>query len=165
MAATYPDATSEPRATLALGAVFGAVGRQIDRVPRLIRFGAVGCICALFQLLVLSLLVRAQFEAHIANTVAFLASTQINFALSSTITWRDRRASARSLTLMGRRLLGYNTLALGSLVINQVAFAVALRALPYLGAALVGILAGMLLTYVISGRLLFRRTLAPPIVA
>lgn len=165
MAASYPDATPERSDLIVLWGPIQILGHCIDRIPRSIRFGAVGSVCARFQLAVLGLLVRAQVEAHIANTLAFLASTQIDFVPSSLITWRDRRLPTRSRSLIGRRLVGYNTLALGSLIINQVAFAVALRALPYLGAALVGILAGMLLTYMISGHLLFRRTFTPPVSA
>jgi putative flippase GtrA len=160
MAITFPDMQPERRQYRASRSLAAALGQLLDRVPRLIRFGAVGSLCAICQLILLSLLVHARTEAHVANTLAFLASTQLNFVLSSLITWRDRRSVARSFATVGRRLLGYNTLSLGSLLINQLAFAVALRVVPYLGAALVGILAGMLLTYVISGRFLFRRPLA-----
>jgi hypothetical protein len=50
-------------------------------------------------------------------------------------------------------------LALGSLLINQIVFALALPFTSYLLAGLGGILAGMFLTYAISGRLLFRHSL------
>lgn len=136
------------------------IERSLDRMPRLIRFGAVGSVCALFQLVVLSVLVYFRSELHLANTLAFVLSTQLNFALSSLITWRDRRAPSRSLVTSARRLAGYNALALGSFLINQIVFALALHFVSYLLAGLSGILAGMFLTYAISGRLLFRRALA-----
>ena len=158
MAATF-DNTPTKR-TLSLSFPVGvAIDRWLDRVPRLIRFGAVGSVCALFQLVVLSALVHLQLELHLANTLAFIVSTQLNFVLSSLITWRDRRVLSRSLVTGARRLAGYNVLALGSLLINQIAFALALHVTSYLLAGFCGILAGMLLTYAISGRILFRRAL------
>ncbi len=133
-----------------------SVDALLDRVPRPLRFAAVGGSCALVQLALLSLFVQGRVEVYLANTLAFLLSTQVNFVLSSLITWRDRTQPTDHRATVARRLLGYNVTALGSLVINQLAFALALRMLPYLLAAVVGILAGMLLTYLVSGWLLFR---------
>ena len=57
---------------------------------------------------------------------------------------------------------GYNALALGSLAINQVVFAVALPLTYVLVASALGILAGMVLTYTVSGAVLFRRAVMQP---
>ena len=151
MTATYPApgaAAHQNQRTL---------GRLLDRIPRPLRFAAVGGTCAVLQLLILELLARLRVELHLANTLGFLLSTQVNFALNSAITWRDRLAGGQGAGTAGRRLAGYNALALGSLAINQAAFAVALHVAHYLAASALGILAGMLLTYAVSGLVLFRR--------
>lgn len=132
------------------------LGSLIDRVPRPLRFGAVGGSCAALQLLALALLVRLGVEPHGANVLAFALSTQVNFALSSVITWRDRRVAPGWAT-SGKRLAGYNALALGSLAINQLVFTLALPATAVPVASGLGILAGMALTYTASGQMLFRR--------
>lgn len=157
MATTYPGTTPPGRAHAAPFALATRLDALIARTPRLIRFGAVGSTCALLQLLALGLLGQLGFELHVANVIAFTLSTQVNFALSSGITWRERRGPRTARGNAARRLAGYNVLALGSLLINQAVFAVALPHLPYLVAGVVGILAGMLLTYAVSGQLLFRR--------
>lgn len=154
------DNTSTERPVSLFFIVGASIERLLDRLPRLICFGAVGSTCALFQLVVLSALVHFQLELHLANTLAFILSTQLNFGLSSLITWRDRRPPSRSPVTDARRLAGYNVLALGSLLINQTVFALALHFASYLLAGLSGILAGMFLTYAVSGRFLFRRALA-----
>ena len=154
MAATYDYRPVARHGGTARGRWLGAL---LDRLPRLVRFAAVGGTCALLQLLGLHLLVQARIEPHLANALAFLLSTQANFLLSSLITWRDRRTTAGQAPPIARRLAAYNALALGSLAINQAAFAVAIARVHYLAAATLGILAGMLLTYTISGHLIFRR--------
>ena len=159
MATTYSDTTPPQHNRAAPFDRTARLDMLLARTPRLIRFGAVGSTCALLQLAVLGVLGHVGLELHIANVVAFILSTQFNFALSSAITWRDRRGLHNSRRNVARRLAGYNALALGSLLINQAVFAVALPHLPYLAAGVVGILAGMLLTYAISGQLLFRRQL------
>jgi putative flippase GtrA len=159
MATTYPDGARETRPRPTASVLIANLDTLIARTPRLIRFGAVGSTCALLQLLALGVLGHLGLELHVANILAFILSTQVNFALSSAITWRDRRMLRTTPGNAARRLAGYNALALGSLLINQAVFAVALPHAPYLVAGVAGILAGMLLTYAISGQLLFRRQL------
>ena len=116
------------------------------------------------QLLGLALLVRLGVEGHVANALAFLLSAQINFALSSAFTWRDRRTGTAERLGVARRLVGYNALALGALAINQAVFALTSPLGHYLTASALGILAGMVLTYAVSGRVTFRRrVVAPPV--
>src|SRR6476660_2984863 len=110
MAATFDNSPTKRPAPLFFG-VCATIDRWLDREPRLLRFGAVGSVCALFQLAVLSALVHLQLELHLANTLAFIISTQLNFVLSMLITWRDRRAPSHSLVISARRLAGYNVLA------------------------------------------------------
>jgi putative flippase GtrA len=161
MTALYRPALPKAQEPAALPSRRFSPGRLLDRVPRFVRFGAVGGGCAVVQLLALALLVRLGVELHGANTLAFLLSTQVNFALSSVITWRDRRVGP-GWRVVGKRLAGYNALALGSLAINQLVFSLALFVAYFLVASALGILAGMVLTYVISGRILFRRIAAQP---
>ena len=158
MASSYPSASPTERSVPARASCIAALEHFLDRTPRLVRFGFVGGTCALIQLLFLDLLVQANIELHLANATGFILSTQLNFALSSLITWRDRVAPSDHPTSLARRLAGYNALALTSLIINQAVFTLAVNAIHYLAAATLGILAGMLLTYVVSGRVIFRRT-------
>lgn len=140
-----------------------APGRWLTRSPRPVRFAAVGGGCAVLQLLVLALLVRLGVERHGANVLAFLLSAQVNFGLSSAVTWRDRRGAAGRAAGLARRLLGFNALALGALAINQVVFALASPAAHYLIAGGLGIVTGTALTYTVSGYVIFRqRTVARP---
>ena len=156
MTALSRPALSQPQEPIALVPHRAVLGQLLDRAPRPLRFGAVGGSCATLQLLALALLVRLGAEPHGANVLAFLLSTQVNFALSSVITWRDRRV-APGLAAAGKRLAGYNALALGSLAINQLVFTLALPSASVLVASALGILAGMVLTYTVSGQVLFRR--------
>jgi putative flippase GtrA len=155
MAATYDNATRSRPAAMKRRSSLAARGRLITRLPRFVRFAGVGGGCAILQLLVLAFLVRRGVEPHGANAIAFLLSTQVNFALSSAITWRDRLAAPWRGAIL-RRLAGYNALALCSLAVNGAVFALALPAAPYLVAAGLGIVAGTGLTYTVSGRVLFR---------
>lgn len=156
MATVYRTLDQSPPDVPASGTSPGLLDRLIARVPRPVRFGLVGGACAALQLLLLGVLARAGIELHGANVLAFVLSTQVNFALSSAFTWRDRRIAGWHPRSGARRLAGYNLLALGSLLINQATFALALPHAHYLVAAACGILAGMVLTYAVSGRILFR---------
>lgn len=157
MASIHHSISLAGRGRTARSSLATALDRLLDRTPRLVRFGFVGGTCALLQLLFLDLLVRANVELHLANATGFLLSTQLNFAFSSLITWRDRLSPRDYPLALARRLVCYNALALTSLVINQIVFTLAASAIHYLVAATVGILAGMLLTYTVSGRVIFRR--------
>lgn len=153
MASAYHDVTPPARGRV-MRLVLLAPGRLLERVPRPLRFAAVGGACAVLQLLALAALARLGVELHAADALAFVLCAQVNFALNSAITWRDRRASARA---VAGRLAGYNALALGSLAVNQVVFALALPATHYLIASALGLLAGALLNYTGCGRVIFRR--------
>ena len=131
-------------------------GAVIERIPRPLRFGFVGGTCAALQLGILFGLVHLGLEQHAANVLAFLLSTQGNFVLSSSITWHERRGQARGHGGSGGRLASYNAMALGTLLINQAVFAVAVHATHYLVASALGIVVAALLNYLVSGALIFR---------
>src|SRR4051812_20372824 len=97
---------------------FDAIGAALIRLPRLIRFGAVGGSCAVFQLAALAALVRLGVSKHLGNSLAFFGSTQVNYILSSLITWRERRG--REVMNSGlARLASFNAMALGVFAVNQ----------------------------------------------
>jgi len=129
---------------------------NIPLFPRLARFVLVGGTCAALQLLVFVGVLRFGAEPHLANTGAFLLSTQVNFFLSAAITWRDRLALTGGRTAIGIRLASYNTMALGTLLLNQLAFALAAIHLPALLAGAVGIAASAAANYLLSRSIIFK---------
>jgi putative flippase GtrA len=132
-----------------------ALGTALLRLPRLVRFGAVGGSCAVLQLIALAALVRFGVNKHLGNGLAFFGSTQVNFVLSSLITWRERRGR-EVMNSVFARVASYNLLALGVLVVNQIVFALAASHVHYLIASVFGILAGMVVNYTISRAVVFR---------
>ena len=154
--ATIQQIAIAARGRTARASLATAIDHLLGRVPRLVRFGFVGGTCSLLQLVFLEMLVQFNLELHLANILAFLISTQLNFALSSLITWRDRLAPHERPTLLVRRLAGYNGLALISLTVNQIVFTIAALSINYLAAATLGILVGMIVNYTVSGKLIFR---------
>ena len=70
--------------------------RQLDTTPaaRPLRFALTGGLAGLLQLGLLALLTRRGWPATPANAVAFLLAAQVNFAVSSLFTWRDRWRTA-----------------------------------------------------------------------
>ncbi len=132
-----------------------AVRTRGAHIPRPIRFAAVGGASSFLQLVFLVALVTIGFPKDPANAVAFLLSTQVNFALSSAITWRDRSAPGLPSRTVIRRLLSFNGMAVSTLVINETIFALALLRLPYLAAGALGILVAAPISYLVSHRLIF----------
>jgi putative flippase GtrA len=131
-------------------------GTLIERIPRPLRFGFVGGTCAALQLGILFVLVHLGLEQHAANILAFLLSTQGNFVLSSSITWHERRGIAPTRSTAAARLASYNAMALGTLLVNQAVFTLAVHATHYLVASALGIVVAALLNYLVSGAVIFR---------
>jgi putative flippase GtrA len=90
----------------------------------------------------------------LSNAAAFLISAQLNFALNSVLTWRDRM-HRRPMALFGQ-LLGFNALILVAVVFNQAIFLAVLRVAPYLVAGAIGIGATTLAKYFIADRWIFK---------
>src|SRR5690242_9388613 len=88
---------------------------------RLAIFAIVGVVCFAVQLALLTVMVHLGAYRPVANAVAFAVSAQLNFLLSSRVTWRDRPAAGRG---TGARWLAYNGTALLSLGCNTAVFAV-----------------------------------------
>jgi putative flippase GtrA len=126
--------------------------------PRLARFACTGGIAGLIQLGLLHLWIARGWDAIIANPVAYLISAQVNFLLSATFIWGDRRAGSRALL---RRWVAFHGSILGTSLLNEAVFLIAQQALPALVAAGMGIAAGALVNFVVQDRLVFaRRTIS-----
>ena len=129
----------------------------IDHTPRLIRFCFVGGFCGLVQMAFLYVFVTRGVQENLSNLVAFIISVQINFFLSYFITWNDRRNPSLKLTKLARRLVFFNGMAITTMVVNQVAFAIFLFFTPYLVAGVLGILAAAAVNYMVSDKFIFAR--------
>lgn len=88
---------------------------------RIIRFGFVGVLCLLVQLLFLAVL-KYHMDLLVANAISFLLSAQANFMLSYGFTWRDsQRHSGRLLAITWVK---FNSVVISAACINTVAFGV-----------------------------------------
>jgi putative flippase GtrA len=113
-------------------------------------FPLVGGLCFLAQIAVLTVLSDLGTPEPGANAAGFLISAQLNYALSSALTWGDRRARRAA------GLIAYNATALLSLGINTVVFTLAYRLTGTTAAAALGVVCGMGITYAICDLLIFR---------
>jgi putative flippase GtrA len=122
---------------------------------RPVRQLAVGAICSGFQL-GLFLILRRATVPFAANTIAFFISTQVNFVLSASITWRDRHVQLPKRRTHALRYTTYNLGALIGMAINAGSFA-ALRTGTNDLVALAGAQAiALLATYNINDHVTFR---------
>jgi len=119
---------------------------------RPLRFALTGGVAGVTQLALLALLTRHGWLDLPANGVAFLLAAQVNFALSVTFTWRDRR-DGRSL---GRRWLAFHGAIAGMAVVNMLVFAASRAVAPALVASLLGIGVAAVGNFVVGDRLVFR---------
>jgi putative flippase GtrA len=124
--------------------------------PRLLRFGCTGGLAGAIQLMSLHLWVARGWDALVANIVAFLVAAQVNFLLSVTFTWADRRAIARSHETLLRRWVAFHGSITGTALLNQAAFAVDHVVLPTLLAASLGIAVAAVANFVMLDRFIFR---------
>lgn len=117
-------------------------------------FVCVGVSCFLVQFGVLTALARAGVDRSLANTVGFAVSAQLNFALSSRLTWRDR--SAENARTVWMRLASYNGTALLSLAVDAWVFTITYHRIGNLLAAGFGVACGMCVTYLVCDLFIFR---------
>lgn len=131
-----------------------ATRKLVTRFSRQLRFIAVGGTCFVFQLTVLFGLIHLGLAQTSSDAIAFFLSAQLNFTLSSLVTWRDRPAvNAKSISA---RWFAYNGTALLSLGINTAIFVGAHHVVGVLPAAAAGVAGAMTFTYLICNRLVFR---------
>lgn len=143
------------RMTLATNPLNRALLLARGATPRLLRFACTGIIAGAVQLALLHLWVAHGWDALVANPVAFLVSAQLNFLLSATFIWRDRRGSSRRTETLFRRWVAFHGAILGTALLNQAVFAIAQLALPALLAAGLGIAAGALVNFLVQDRFVF----------
>jgi putative flippase GtrA len=126
---------------------------------RPLRFACTGGLAGLTQLSLLALLTHHGWHPNLANAVAFLLAAQVNFALSSLFTWRDRR---RTCPLWRAWLMFHGSIA-GMALLNMLMFMATRTVLPALLASAAGIGAAAIGNFVVGDRLVFRvRGLAIP---
>jgi putative flippase GtrA len=126
----------------------------LRRRRRQLLFLCVGVTCFLTQYAALTALAAAGTYRPLANALGFAISAQLNFVLSARLTWRDRpTAAARTLWA---RWASYNGTALISLAVNTAVFTAAYHRIGNLPAAVLGVLCGMCVTYLVCDLLIFR---------
>src|SRR5436309_13396580 len=132
----------------------GQPRRHLDttRAARPLRFALTGGLAGLLQLGLLALLTGRGWPTAPANAVAFLLAAQVNFALSSLFTWRDRRRTAP----LWRPWLAFHGAIVAMALVNQSVFLAAWTALPALVASAAGIAVAAVGNYLLGDRLLFR---------
>jgi putative flippase GtrA len=129
-------------------------GKRLHLGKRQLLFVSVGATCFIAQYCALTAMTAAGVYRPVANALGFVLSAQLNFVLSSRLTWGDRRA--RTAQTLWARLAAYNGTALISLAVNTAAFTLVYRQLDNLAAAAVGVICGMCVTYFVCDLLIFR---------
>lgn len=141
---------------------------------RLVRFGTVAVTCTLIQEVILVVLTHNGVSSALANAVGFVLSAQINFMLSSALTWRGHNVQQTRMAL-AIRWLQFNGAAMVALAANVIVFAVtcaclfpfipagirallSAHALLYPPASLLGAVVGSALSFAINHFVTFRRT-------
>ena len=120
---------------------------------RQLLFVSVGATCFLAQYVALTALADAGLSRPLANALGFVLSAQLNFVLSSLLTWRDRRA--RPSQTLWMRLASYNATALIALAVNTAAFSLVYEHVGNLAAAAFGVVCGMCVTYLVCDLFIF----------
>ena len=134
-----------------------AVGRAVlSPSIRPLRFAFVGVFAGLVQLSVFSLLLLRGVNPILGNALAFLGSVQLNFLLSSLITWRDRGVPPDWMEVPLRWAKFHAVCAVGAAVNFTTFFIIARGPLPALVASGAGILAGAVINYAVNDRVVFR---------
>jgi putative flippase GtrA len=133
------------------------MGSAAARLARPLRFLSVGAICFALQLGILFALTEAAvLPAVVANAIAFLVSAQINFLLSSVLTWRDRLPGTTQ-AVCARRWAKFNVVALVAVAVNSVGFAAGqFASLSPTACAVCGAFLGLLFSYTTHSLLTFR---------
>lgn len=130
---------------------------------RIAIFAVVGAACFGAQLALLTAIVHLGADRPIANAIGFAISAQLNFLLSSKLTWRDRPVSGRRDA--GARWLGYNGTALVSLGVNTAVFTLVYHAIGTTPAAALGVVLGTCVVYLTCNLIIFRGTRQAPVPA
>ena len=162
--ATYH--ASEP-AQPGMPATIGRASKLPAPRARLLRFVCVGGVATLTQLGLLALFTAARWEPVRANAVALTLSSQVNFGLSSILTWGDTwdaNAAVGRLGIWGRpRLVAtrwsrFMGAILMTTLLNEGLYAIVQRLIVPLVAALLCSICIAALNFLIGDRLVFTRS-------
>lgn len=99
--------------------------------------------------------IHSRLGESLANAAAFLLSTQVNFWLSRTTTWRDRRIDGMSAVGCLKQQLAFNAMAIGSLGVNQIVFLLTSRHIGAVPASGFGTVVASGMTLVMSSVAVF----------
>ena len=135
----------------------GTISGNVYRIPRVFRFLCVGAVASLLQLALLYVIQLSGIPKLLANFFAFEISTQVNFGLIYLITWYDRTPERPTLRYLIGRLLGFNGMAITTLIINMSVFALMLMYVHFMIAGALAILAAATTNFIVSSRIIFRR--------
>lgn len=119
---------------------------------RLLRFIICGGTASIIQLCFLHVFLGWGWAAIPADALSLLLGAQVNFLLSSTITWRDRRDGA----CWWRRWVGFHCAIAGTATLNLAVFTLASLVMPHLIAAALGIGVAAVCNFLAGDRLIFR---------
>ncbi|WP_165423236.1 GtrA family protein [Ktedonosporobacter rubrisoli] len=126
------------------------------RQARPVRFLCIGGITGLLQLALLNMWLRWGWGELPANSVAFLLSAQVNFALSHLFTWRDRSiSSGEAPTLLKRWIMFHGSIA-GTALLDLLLFTLSSRYLPAFLASALGICGAAWINFMVMNRVVFR---------
>lgn len=123
---------------------------------RPLRFIVTGGTAALLQLALLDMLIHVGLNDILANILAFIASAQLNFALSCLLTWHDRQQVAGVKHVFLSRWIAFHVSISGTFLLNQLVFIAARQFVPQLLASASGIIIAALVNFTVLNRLVFR---------
>jgi putative flippase GtrA len=118
------------------------------------KFVVVGAVCFGVQYGFLLLLDSVGVLPWVGNGLGFVASAQLNFVLSSRVTWGDRGADAGGRFV--RRWVSYQGSALLALAVNVAVFVVLSPHVWRIAASGAGVLVGSACSYAVNHLLVFR---------
>lgn len=124
-----------------------------------VRFALVGAAVTVLHLALFTAL-SGRLVAELANLVAFVLATQVNFAVSYYWTWSARRVrGAETVRSVLRRAVLFNGSAALGFGLNAAVFSMVYRVagLPSLASALVATVVSAAASFVLSSRVVFRR--------
>ncbi len=153
MSPAVRDLPPDGRAKLAGAASAADDGSVMRTKNRAVWFVAVGAAGAVVQLGLLAVLTEFTSFGRFSNAAAFLISAQLNFLLSSLLTWADRETGGRR--SIAWRLLRFNALISVAAVANQAIYLAFERMLPYLLAGAIALVVTAVAKYFIADRWVF----------
>jgi putative flippase GtrA len=136
--------------------IHGEAPSPPSRWARFLCFAFTGGIAAVVQLAILDGLTDLRWGPFPADFLALLISTQVNFALSYVLTWRDRRPRRNTVRIVLQRWAAYQASASAAALLNLAVFLVGQTDLHLLVASALGTASAAGLNFVAGDRLVFR---------